>query len=114
MTDLAGRQRGSLLAIDSVAQGEAEYERSAWSHGRRRRGTPRGPEVARGPRRPADEWRWLKYARGEVPTALYRRLSAGHLVDRGTGSTFEARRARGLIVLRYERGLLGETSPRSA
>ena len=50
------RPRAYLLAIYSVDQDEQDYQHTAWSRGRRRR--------------PADEWRWLKYARGEVPTAL--------------------------------------------
>jgi hypothetical protein len=107
---LNDRQRAYLLEIYSVDQDEEAYERAAWSHGRRRR--------------PADQWRWLKYARGEVPTALYRRLSDGHLVDQGTGATFEALRARGLLGedipfvrltaagRKLARHLLGQQAPR--
>src|SRR5437868_4923568 len=96
--DLNDRQRAYLLAIFETDQAvEADM-----------RSIPYRPFQSR-PK--ASEWRWLEYATGSVPTALYKRLSRGKLIDQGTGSTFEALRARGLVLLRYERGVFGEEIP---
>lgn len=51
---------------------------------------------------PASVWRWLPYnASGEV---LQKKFEANGMRDEGTGSTLEALRKRGLILLRYAPG----------
>lgn len=52
---------------------------------------------------PADRWRWMEYADTFAGhTRFKQRLLDANLVDPGTGSTFEALRERGLILLKYE------------
>lgn len=51
---------------------------------------------------PADRWRWIEYADLYVGcTPFKKRLLEARLVDQGTGSTFEALRDRGLILINY-------------
>lgn len=51
---------------------------------------------------PADRWRWIEYADLYVGhTPFKQRLLEAGLVDQGTGSTFEALRDRGLILIKY-------------
>jgi hypothetical protein len=92
--DLNERQQQYLQAIYETDQEYERMERSRWSRGWRAR--------------PADEWRWLKYATVDgVLTDLKRRIVGRNLVDAGTGSTFQALESRGLITCRYETGELG-------
>jgi hypothetical protein len=62
-------------------------------------------EAARTQRsRPADQWRWIEYA--DYPhgcSPLKRDLKEKGLVDPGTGSTFEALRRRGFILVKSEK-----------
>lgn len=54
--------------------------------------------------RPADQWRWIEYVdypHGHSP--LKRDLKEKGLVDPGTGSTFEALRRRGYILVKSEK-----------
>jgi len=56
---------------------------------------------------PADQWRYMEYAdtyAGHTP--FKRRLVEKGLVDPGTGSTFEALRERGLILVKYDHAVL--------
>jgi len=51
---------------------------------------------------PADRWRWIEYADIYIGyTPFKKRLIDEGLVDQGTGSTFEALRDRGLILIKY-------------
>jgi hypothetical protein len=61
--------------------------------------------------RPAIEWRWMFY--GIFPetgndSPLRRRLKVAHLVDSGTGATFQALESRGYVLCRYEPVVIGD------
>lgn len=85
--ELNERQQKCLRAIYDRDQGEEAYQRSAWTRGARAQ--------------PADEWRWLFYGEYDYgPSPLKRAMQSEGLVDQGTGSTFEALRARGLVLVR--------------
>src|SRR5580765_2608624 len=52
---------------------------------------------------PADQWRWIEYADTYAGhTRFKQRLVDEGIVDPGTGSTFEALRERGLILVKYD------------
>lgn len=56
-------------------------------------------------RRPASEWRWIPYTANPITgeaSDLLLYLREKKLVSPGTGSTFQALEARGLILCRYE------------
>lgn len=62
--------------------------------------------------RPADEWRWMKYADTLMGyTPLKKRLITAKVVDAGTGSTFEALKERGYVLIRHELTMVGNTIP---
>lgn len=88
---LNSRQQTYLKAIYTADQ-EAEKAENRWC------------TRARLPKRPASEWRWLLYADLAFGhTRLKELLIEAQVVDKGTGSTFEALRVRNLILCRYER-----------
>lgn len=90
-TALNERQLTYLKAIYRLDQEREHDERGAWNRGQRAR--------------PAEEWRWIAYNTSE--SMLRWQLLEAHLVDEGTGSTFESLERRGLIGCRYERDPLG-------
>ena len=56
---------------------------------------------------PTDRWRWIEYADTYAGhTRSKTRLKEAGLVDPGTGSTFEALRERGLILVKYDHAVL--------
>ncbi len=56
---------------------------------------------------PADQWRWIEYSgMYDDNSYLKRDLKKAKLVDSGTGSTFEALRERGLILVKYDASVL--------
>lgn len=89
--ELNGRQREYLKAVYKFDQAaEAANTGGDW-FGRRRP--------------PASEWRWLPYTANPVTgeaSDLLLYLREKKLVSPGTGSTFQALEARGLILCRYE------------
>jgi len=86
--DLNERQQEYLQAVYEVDQEQEADEHSIWTRG----GRPR----------PAREWRWIEYGVFDgVPTDLYSKLHLRHLIDEGTGSTFNALEARNLITCKY-------------
>lgn len=85
------RQLTYLKAIYRLDQAREADQRGAWNRGQR---------VL-----PASEWRWIAYNTSESMLRL--QLLEAHLVDEGTGSTFESLERRGLIECRYERDELG-------
>ena len=88
---LNDRQKTYLLAIFRQDQLREADQRGAWNRGQRAQ--------------PAAEWRWIAY--GTAESMLRLQLLEAHLVDEGTGSTFESLERRGLIECRYERDPLG-------
>ncbi len=86
--ELNERQQQYLVAIYEVDQEQEKDERSGWSRGEHPR--------------PAREWRWIEYGifYGEY-SSLKMKLASLHLLDEGTGSTFEALERRGLIDCWY-------------
>jgi len=86
--DLNERQREYMQAIYETDQEQEADERGAWTRG----GRPR----------PAHEWRWMEYGVfNGVGSTLYTKLYLRKLIDEGTGSTFNALEARGLIKCKY-------------
>lgn len=96
--ELNDRQRQYIQAIFKADQEAEEYERSAWTRGRRSQ--------------PASIWRWIKYEGvGDSGNSKLRRaLKEQNLIDPGTGATFEALEQRGLIDCKYEK-LYGPGEP---
>jgi hypothetical protein len=88
---LNDRQQTYLLTIFRLDQARETDQRGAWNRGQRVQ--------------PAAEWRWIAY--GTAESMLRWQLLEAHLVDEGTGSTFESLERRGLIECRYERDPLG-------
>ena len=88
---LNDRQKTYLLTIFRLDQAREVDQRGAWNRGQRVQ--------------PATEWRWIAY--GTAESMLRWQLLEAHLVDEGTGSTFESLERRGLIECRYERDPLG-------
>ena len=88
---LNDRQKTYLLTIFRLDQLREADQRGAWNRGQR---------VL-----PTAEWRWIAYTTSESMLRL--QLLEAHLVDEGTGSTFESLERRGLIECRYERDPLG-------
>src|SRR5689334_10600777 len=88
---LNDRQKTYLLTVFRLDQAREADQRGAWNRGQRVQ--------------PAAEWRWIAYNTSE--SILRLQLLEAHLVDEGTGSTFESLERRGLIECRYERDDLG-------
>jgi hypothetical protein len=87
-SDLNKRQQEYLQAVYEVDQEQEADEHRMWTRG----GRPR----------PAREWRWIEYGLFDgVPTSLYSKLNLRHLIDEGTGSTFNALEIHNLITCRY-------------
>jgi hypothetical protein len=51
-------------------------------------------------RTPASVWRWQLYGPTQPPSQLYSLLRKAKLVDQGTGATWQALEARGLVLCR--------------
>jgi hypothetical protein len=88
---LNDRQKTYLLTIFRLDQLREADQRGAWNRGQR---------VL-----PAAAWRWIAYNTSE--SMLRWQLLEAHLVDEGTGSTFESLERRGLIACRDARDPLG-------
>jgi hypothetical protein len=88
---LNDRQKTYLLTIFRLEHLREADQRGAWNRGQR---------VL-----PAAAWRPIAYNTSESMLRL--QLLEAHLVDEGTGSTFESLEQRGLIACRYERDALG-------
>lgn len=85
--ELNERRRAYLEAVYSEDQKEEAFQRSAWSRGERTA--------------PADEGRWVLYGSRLIDDPPLRiALNMKGLVDGGTGSTFAALAARGLLRTR--------------
>jgi hypothetical protein len=94
--ELNERQRAYLQELYACDQMEEQDQRSAWTRGLRPR--------------PADEWRWIFYGDTTFgPSAYKRALQREQLVDQGTGATFEALRARGLLLVRSHHDNLADS-----
>lgn len=89
-TELNRRQQRYLLAIFETDRDQEAHERGAFRRSERSR--------------PAEVWRWVRYATEGMPltdAALKARIGAAKLIDQGTGSTFNALERRGYIICRY-------------
>lgn len=85
------RQRAYLKAAYDCDQAAEQNEKSGDWMNRRRRS--------------ASEWRWIPYTVDPATgwsTALQNALREKMLVDEGTGATWKALEARGLIISRYD------------
>jgi hypothetical protein len=71
---LNDRQKTYLLTIFRLDQAREADQRGAWNRGQRVQ--------------PAAAWRWIDY--GTAESMLRWQLLEAHLVDEGTGSTFES------------------------
>src|SRR5919202_1032824 len=88
---LTDRQRAYLTCAYQVDQEREAAEGRAWARG--------------GRRRPAAEWRWLRYGdEWGGASALLRRVQERGLADTGAGATWAALDRRGLIERRYQPG----------
>ena len=87
--DLNERQQAYLTAIYKTDQEAEANENSRWHQGLQKR--------------PADVWRWLRHETTAYggDSLLKARIRKLEMLDPGTGSTYNALEARGLILCRY-------------
>lgn len=86
--DLNERQQAYLTAIYQTDQEAEASENSRWHQGLQKR--------------PADVWRWLRHETTAYGDSLLKgRIRNLNMLDPGTGATYNALEARGLILCQY-------------